>query len=527
MSKTKVLAYAMFVIFLCIAPIFAYADDGDSARLIDIPNVEKDVSGGGFTKAIRELFESKGHIVFSEEDMNQAASESGVREGYWKEPDLIKKVNDRVRHDAVLRFIHKANKKSSNLVFYIHNAYTGEMVQDFEMKTQKKGKLSAADKKKIVNAITPFLEEINSSDYVSDIVIKIVSTPEGAEVMRDGVVLGVTPLEYTMQKADTEALEQWQLVYPGREPVMQNISIARSASYNVNIPNITPTDVTTPSSHIGKVKSGFGRPIFSIGFNASPTIRQLKSHDVSGKDVFSYKTQVFATYSFDLSFFPMALASSNDYLQGLGIVGSFGFGFLNSTLQLKNAATEMCTVSNSDGTVTTIRCETKYLRANIDLAYRLLFNKDKESGKLDPNGIFMDFILGYAMSSYTLDENSLYLGHVYHGVEGGIKFSAPLGLDAFRFDLDFAGIYNFNNGGMTYMKKWGTHIDSSWGLVAGAAFSYDLWKGIYFRAGYRFSYYSVQYAGNGCLNTECSSPKEASAKDFYHEIMLGLGYALY
>ncbi len=522
MKKVKVLAYAMFFIFLCIAPIFSYAQES-AARLIDIPNVENDVKGEVFTKALRELFESKGHIVFNEDDMNNAALEANIRQGYWTEPALIKKVNQRVRHDALIHFVHNPTKKASNLVFYIYNAYTGEMMQDFELKTQKKNKLSAADKKKIANAITPFLEEIDPDLYPADIIVKIISTPSGADVMRNGVSIGKTPLEYSLPQADTEELEQWVLTYPGREPVMQNVSLARSATYNVNVPNITESDLDT--SFIGKVKSGFGRPILSVGFNASPTIRQLKSHDGEGKDVFSYKTQVFGTYSFDLAFFPLALATDIDYLQGLGIVADVGFGFLNSTLQVKDAASDMCTVVSADGNISTIRCKTKYIRANVDLAYRLLFNK--VDGKLDPNGMYLDFLLGYAMSSYTLDDNSLYYGHAYHAFQLGFKFSTPLGLDAFRLDANFNLDFNASNGGMKLMKRWGSGIDSSFGLSTGLAFAYDIWKGIYFRAGYNFTFYNVKYKGNGCLNSECSSPTNAEVKDMYHEIMLGIGYALY
>ena len=157
--------------------------------------------------------------------------------------------------------------------------------------------------------------------------------------------------------------------------------------------------------------------------------------------------------------------------------------------------------------------------------YRLLLQE--KDGMIDPNGMAVDFFLGYNMNSFKLDDNSLYRGHVYHGMNIGARFSTPLGMDDFRFDVNLAFDINTRHGGVSMIEKWGTHIGSSWGLDTGLSLSYNIWNGIYARVGYEFSYDTIQYKGNGCLDVECSSPKNANVKEFFHEIMLGFGYTLF
>ena len=522
MNLVKSLAYAVFMLFLCIAPIFADAQD-NNARLIDIPDVDNDVSGNSFTNALREIFAEDGHIVFNEEEMNDAAAQTGVKPEYWTDPELIKRVNQTARHDALIYFVHHKSSKKSKLVFSIYNAYTGELMQDFEIRLAKKNKISRTEKKKIKNAVESIIADIDPSLYPSDVVVKIISTPSGAEVSRDGIVIGTTPLEYTIPHADTEALEQWVLTYPGRDPVIQNISVARGATYNVNIPDINQASQT---GFIGKIKSGFGRPILKAGFNASPTIRRLKSEDNEGASVITYRSVVYPTFSFDLEFYPASLFSDIDYLQGLGLQASVGFGFVDTSLQINNNDTKCTIVDSSANGLYTIKCGTQYVRATVDVVYKLLLQKSSD-GKLNPNGMALDFLLGYAYSGYTLDENNLYRGNVYHSLRLGARYSTPLGLDAFRLGVKFNLDITTNNGGVKYLELWGNGIGSRIGLNTGLDFSYDIYKGFFARIGYDLSFYSVQYKGNGCLDTNCTSPVKPNSKDFYHEIVLGLGYALY
>ncbi len=521
MNLYKTLAYAVFMAFLCIAPIFASAQD-TAARLIDIPDVENDVSGNTLTSALRDIFSDNGHIVFGQDDMNDAASQVGVSGSYWKDPDLIKKVNKSVRHDAVVYFIHQRSSGGSKLVFNIYNAYTGELIQDFEIKLAKKNKISKTEKLKVRKAVETIIGDINPDDYPSDIMVKIISTPAGAEVSRNGVILGVTPLETPIMQQDTEALEQWVLTYPGRDSVTQNVSVARGATYNVNIPDVYTSG---DSGFIGKIKSGFGRPILKVGVNASPGIRRLKSEDKNGGDVISYRSAVYPVFSFDLDFFPTPLFSDIDYLQGLGISFGVGYGFHDTSLQVDNSDTECTVVDGSENGVFTLKCGTNYIRANVDVVYKLLLQK--RDGKLDPNGMAVDFILGYAYTGYKLQENKLYRGSVAHAFQLGARYSTPIAIDDFRFSANFLFNINGNNGGIDYLKYWGTSIASSVGLSTGLDFSYDIYKGFFVHAGYQFSYNLTKYSGNGCLDKNCSSPSNAEVQEFYHEIMLGLGYALY
>ena len=57
----KQLAHAIFLVFLCLMPALVMAQE-DVARLIDVPNVEKDRSNHSMTKAIRKAISDKGHI---------------------------------------------------------------------------------------------------------------------------------------------------------------------------------------------------------------------------------------------------------------------------------------------------------------------------------------------------------------------------------------------------------------------------------------------------------------------------------
>lgn len=512
MHSTKSLAYALFFVFLCIAPIFAYAQDDIVARLIDLPNVENDDKKLSMTKALTEALSNAGHVVFSEDEMNAVASTINASNMYWLDGNEIAKVNEKIRHDAVVRAVHHKKGRKGQVIIYVYNAYTGEVVE-LEKNIKKAGKLSSSDIKSITRGINKELQKIVPIEYKTEIVITITSTPTGATVTRNGITLGTTPFEYKTEAIDG-ASEQWVITYEDREPVTQLIAMDKTQSYDVNI-----VQTLASPERLGKVAGSHGRPIFGVGFNTSPTIRDLDSSAKQGTPT-AYTSQAFPTFSFDLELFPFALGLENDYLQGLGLQASVGFAFLSSKLMARDEGTEC--QKNVDGTFT---CDTSYVRFNADIVYRLLLQKDGE--KLDPDGMALDFLLGINLARYTIARNTTYSGHDYTGAKLGLRFHTPLGFPEFRLQAGLNFYINGGHGDIEKTTKWGTRIDSSWGTNATLNLLYDVYKGIYLRAGYSFTYMGTDFGGIGCVDSLCKGPIDTESDDMYHEIMLGIGYMLY
>ena len=159
------------------------------------------------------------------------------------------------------------------------------------------------------------------------------------------------------------------------------------------------------------------------------------------------------------------------------------------------------------------------------LVYKLLFQKKND--RLNPDGLALDFIVAFNYSNYGVQENGYYSGHEYKGFNAGLRFSSPLGLSALRAALNFDVFANFGNGGIEKTTQWGNRIEMSYGIGVGLNFIYDIWKGIYARVGYEFTFMSNDYGGFGTIGSASNEPYEAETRDMYHEIMLGFRYMLY
>lgn len=511
-----------FLLLLSLIPCLVMAQEEVAGRLIDVPNVEKDNAKLVMTKELRQALSEAGHIVFTEEEMVAAARDAGLGDGYWRSGEDIAKVNRHAKHDAVVRIV---NQKSS-IVIYVINAYTGETLAELERKLKKKGKVGNSDAKAVARGVTQVVSEIVPVVYDEDIVVTIRSTPSGATVLRDGIEIGTTPLEIKV-KSVSGASEQWAVTYPGREPALQLVSLEKSNAYDVNL----IAKIEEPK-RFGKIAGSTGRPIFLFGFNISPTIRSLKSSSKQREGYPEFKTigytsQTFPVYSFDVEFYPFPLFLNNDYLQGLGLIFNVGFGFLDSKLYLTSVTGgSKCDLQGSlDGDSGTYSCDTDYLRARVGLVYKLLFQKKND--RLNPDGLALDFIVAFNYSNYGVQENGYYSGHEYKGFNAGLRFSSPLGLSALRAALNFDVFANFGNGGIEKTTKWGNRIEMSYGIGVGLNFIYDIWKGIYARVGYEFTFMSNDYGGFGTIGSASNEPYEAETRDMYHEIMLGFGYMLY
>lgn len=510
------LAYALFFVFLCTAPLFAFGQD--STRLIDIPDILNNSEG---SQEIRDAVSEYGHTVFNNDDIEYVARKNGMQPDYWMDPALIPKMNKKARHDAFVIISHESGKKNASLVITIYNANTSEVVAEME-RVLKKKKVTKDDVKAVARGINSVVGDIPPFVYPPDITITITSNPTGATVMRDGSVMGTTPYNYVIDP-DPTLIEQWTLTYPGRDPVMQSIAFDKSNTYDVKF-------LPAPNSgtSAGKVPGSTGRPVFLIGFNISPTIHDYNFTDNAPRLRLnmSHKTKAYAVFSFDVAFFPFGLFTDIDYLQGLGLQTSVGFGFLDTNISTQDAtAVSKCTRESNN----ILKCGTSYIRFNIDLIYRLLLQK--KDGRLNPDGMALDFMFGFNLINYTLDENPYYLGNDYKGVHLGTAFSTPLGLPKLRLKTDLGFYINAGHDDLKKFAKLGTARDYSWGLNIGLKFMYDIWKGIYVQAGYDFKYIDTKYKGVGTVklssNAKVENPKDASIKDMYHEIMLGFGYMFY
>ena len=232
MNTIKSLAYAVFFVFLCIAPIFAMAQDGSIGRLIDVPDVENDTPKLKLSEEIRNALGDAGHIVFTEEEMRSAARANGVSSNYWLNRDEIAKLNRKIRHDAIVRFVYQNTKKPS-IVIYIYNAYTGEMIQDLERKLKKK-KLTKDDKAAIVRGVNMITSEIVPIEYPEEIEIRVDSDPQGAAVIRKGIKVGTTP--YVLKLDEVKgASEQWTIELEGKESSTVLVNLDKTADYKVTL----------------------------------------------------------------------------------------------------------------------------------------------------------------------------------------------------------------------------------------------------------------------------------------------------
>ena len=512
----KQLSWALFFIFLCTAPLFAFGQD--AGRLIDIPDILNNPEG---SQEIRDAVESYGHTVFNEDDIEYIARKNNKPADYWKDPSQIPEINLKARHDAFIKLSRETDHKTQSLVITIYNANTAEVIDELE-RVLKKKKVTQEDVNIIARAIDSIVQDIPPFEYPPDAEITITSTPTGATVYRDGKEIGTTPLKYTVTP-DPDVTEQWTLSYPGREPVLQAVSFAKSSVYDVKIP-----EPVVESKPHGKLSNGTGRPIFQIGFNISPSIHNYNFTDNATTPPrlnMTHQSSAFPIYSFDVYFFPFPLFTDIDYLQGLGIQSRISFGFLETNIATQeiNAITK-CKQSSDNS----FKCETTYLRFNIDLIYRLLLQK--KGGNLNPNGLALDFLFGFNMIDYDLQDNPYYLGNDYKGLHLGTAFSTPLGISQLRLKADLGFYINLGHDDVKKFSKLGTARDYSWGMDLALLLMYDIWKGIYIQAGYDFKYINSRYSGTGAVKLSERSymnPKDAVIKDMYHEIILGLGYMFY
>ena len=525
MNTVRQIAYAVFVVFLCVIPVFASAQDEESiSRLIDMPNIEGDNDSLALTEAVRTALGDATHLVFSEEEMRNAAKEAKLSEEYWINPDDVVALNKNLRHDAILVSSLEGGKKVS-LSVTIYNAFTGELVGSFEQKLKKKNKLSKDETKSLIKQVNELVKTIDANNYPYEIVITVNSEPSGATITKDGVVIGTTPYEYKATEIPG-ATEEWVISLPDREPVKQIVAMDSTNTYNIKFKNEVVVEEPT------KPQGGTGRPVFLVAVNASPSIHSFQLSDELNTAL-SHKSSVYPLFSMDLAFFPFPLFSTNDYLQGLGlqINGGFAMPLLNTKFGYSSTddiSKVDCTV-NGDNTYT---CKTMEYRVTADIVYRLLLQKT-EKGKLNPNGMALDFFAGFNWFNHIVNTNLNYNGNNYGGIRAGVAFSTPLGLDQLRLSVKGAFVYHLLSEDGVRVNKLGEKRDMSLGAQGGLDVLYDIYKGLFVHAGYNLLFVHSNYSGFGCSNTmnndskHCTKPKNSTVNDMFHEIVLGVGYMLY
>ena len=514
------LAYAVFVVFLCIAPIFAFAqDDGASAsRLIDMPNITGDRGGSAMSEAVRLALGRAEHVVFNEDDMKTAASEAGVDGNYWDDPKKIVKVNKKARHDAVVIGVY--NSRKPMISFTVYNAFNGEVLGTFDQRIKKKGKPSKRELNNVASKVTNLVKEIDAEDYPYEIIIKVTSDPPGATVTRGGTIVGTTPYEYKLTQIKG-ASEDWVITLPEKEPVTKHIAMDASKTYHIDFNSDEVEDI--PRSG----ETGRGLPKFLIAVNISPTIFDFKISDQTNSKI-SHKSKVFPKFSLDFVFFPFTLFSENDYLHGLGIQlgGSFASPLLDTKFSYaKNANVNTKCTKSSDGR--TYTCSTMEFGFYADIIYRLLLQKD-DHGNLDHDGMAMDFYAGFYMLNHNVQTNPSYNGNNFGGIRIGVAYSTPLGIEDLRLAIKGNFNYNVLNEAPIRYNKLGEKRDLSLGANIGLDLMYDIWKGLFVRAGYDLFIGHNSYKGMGCSDEACTKgPRDSTTNVLLHEIKLGLGYMLY
>lgn len=520
MKSRAILGFSTLLATMCLLLFSVSAmaqEEGAISRIVDIPNIEN--AKADLTDDFRQIFSDIGHLVYNESEMLSGASAMGIGHAqYWKDPELLKKVNKRLRHDALITLRLESTKRKDTLIVDVFNGFSAEKLAGFELGLKRKGKLSNEEKSKLRNAIHPLLIDINASLYPSVVFIQVDSAPTGASILRNGVEIGKTPYTYETT-ANPASKEQWVITLDGYEPKMQDVDLSTDQQYSISFMDQTPQEST---EFRGKVRHGGARPIFSVGLNADVGLRSLES-SVTGWTPISYSTKAYPVIGLDLAFYPFGLFVNNEYLAGLGVFGNFGIGFLEDKLRF-TASTPASTSCKDNGNGT-YSCDTLYSRFQFGVNYRLLLQKKDEH--LNPNGMALDFLLGYNWSMMQIEKNPLYRGHAYQGLLLGTAFSSPLGLDALRAQLGLNFIYNVGFGNAQMIGTWGTGVDNSIGVGLNLGLSYDIWKGIFARLGYNLNYFSTKYKGEGCMNDACNLPTNSKTSDMYHEIIIGFGWMLY
>ena len=530
MKLAKQLAYAVFIVFLCVIPLFASAQDGEESisRLIDMPNVEGDNAGLALTEAIRTALGDSGHLVFNEEEMRAAAKNAGMEEEYWKTPEKIAALNKSLRHDAVIVSIQDSASKKPGVNVTIYNAFTGEVAGSFEQKLKKKNKLSKDESKALLKSVNEIVKTIDANNYPYEIVITVKTDPEGATITKDGVVIGTTPFEYKITEVPG-GKETWVITLGDHTPITQEIALDESKNYNFKFRSGEGGDSTSKSSSASstdKVENGVGRPIFMVAANASPSIHDFHLSDKT-KTQLSHQSSVYPMFSLDLAFFPFPLFLNNEYLQGLGIQvsGAFAQPFLDTKFSFTNSGSldTKCKFNEKDNTYT---CSTMEYRVTADIVYRLLLQKNAD-GHLNPNGMTVDFFVGFNWFNHIVETNPSFNGNNYGGIRVGAAYSTPIVLDQLRIAVKAAFVYNLLKEDPIRYNKLGEKRDMSLGAQAGLDILYDIYKGLFVHAGYNLLFVHSNYSGYGCSDSSCTRPVDSSVNDFYHEIVLGVGYMLY
>lgn len=465
----KHLASIFFIIFLSLLPVFAMADGG-KVSLIDLPNVAKDNAAHTLTNAVHQTLTEAGYTVFNQESMTAEAKKAGVDGNYWESETKIAQVNQNTNHHVVIVTELHPNKKPYMAVA-VYEASTGKQLGTYKQKLKKKNRLSKDEKADLLKHLESFFKSVKATESSSQELTKRSDT--------------------TQSSKDNEQVSQ-----------------------------------DTKDEPHEKLTHGAGRPVFLIAANFNPGIHNFKFKDDT-KLPLSHKSAVYPVFGIDFVFFPCPLFSSVDYLQGLGI--QFGFGFAKPKLDTTfnyNKNMNIETDCKMDETNHTYTCPAMQYRIQADLVYRLLLQKTSE-GKLNPNGMSLDFLAGFHLMNHVLDKNPGYEGNNYYGVIVGLGFSTPLGVDRVRLSLGASFIANLNKESTDILKKYGKERNLSLGTKASADIMFDIYKGLFLHGGYQLVYMHSTYNGSGCNNDTCSRPENSVIDDFFHEVILGLGYMLY
>lgn len=577
MKTVRLLRYACAALFtLCaamllttsLAPREAHADELEEILATGRFVVVLEVTGHKRASKINDDFfdifaVSQKHIVDGQGFFDEIAESAGVPdENPWESPDLLGQITMRDRVDAVIVPTLDRVKKKYIVTVRVYNGANGNLEGEFEVNLGRKYSINDEHKEEILANADPLITQTGWAlkEYYERpqlVEITVTSDPTGADVLREGQVLGQTPLKTEVEFAEVE--EVWELSYQGQPAGIVRVDLRNNNSYAVPLQGLEPPEPET--GPLAAVMLGSSRPLLEVGVGTDLTTRSLEvttSNSDSGGSGLTYSSPIYPILNIELDFFPLAFAVADDYISSIGVFANFGYGRagINSSIpifpddesSITDNTLQSCTISDpsaigNPGIQTVMDCPTTHIEFAFGATFRLLLEDAPEGEGLDPNGMMVSASLGYESRDFDIDRNPTYEGHGYQGILIALGFHTPIGLPELRLDVGFHATPLLTFGSGDQIGQWG-RTASGFGLGGLLEVSYDIYEGLYAKAGFDANYYITSYEGFGCVFQDCrgvdtnasgsdvgNSPDGtyrlgSEAGDFFGQILIQLGYRL-
>lgn len=455
-------------------------------------------------------------------------------EAALSDPAQVKAALQGMRVDAIIVGVFsKIPGKSYQITVTVYDGATGQPVGNYTVDLGAKRELPTKSEEPLRAGLEPLITQTGQAlkayrERPTTLQIKVESTPTGATVTRQPAagakaeVLGKTPLSLERPISQNPP-ETWTLSLDGYEPSTVSVAFDAPQTYTATLKALPPPPppLPPPPSHRRTL------PLLDASVGADIGLRTLDTTVEQGTAL-DASVGAYPIGRLDLVSFPLAAATENPWIAGLGLALRFGFTRLNSTLPYASAAPlpsdSACTSSGG----TTISCPTTHLDIAAGITWRALLQEDLAApGGRDADGMALGLTVAYSSFAFDVDSNPIYEGHGYQGLHVGLSFVTPLGLPELRASVEgvLLPVFTFGSGDM--IANWGLRAISGFGGGADLAISYDYFDGLYAQLGYSLRMFSTEYEGTICDNPECTGVRSgSSASDLYQQFGLRLGYRL-